>query len=229
MKPEAISQAKEDMEGILGHLDVVRHLDGGGYLLMSKDHPSLIGRGDLALVLALTRQMVAKIVFFDETDEHKGQYALEGLYVGEVPNSIEKTVSALREMGFDNILDHVEINRYPDGKPDGGYICPYFYHVSPDLREEGKYTVFSIDEFPFDHVENGGVLAIQVEESLQKIKANIDSGEYALEVDHHGTSDSPDEALRKMFIGRVNNETNQGQLFFADLDHCVIRKISPLS
>jgi len=45
-----------------------------------------------------------------------------------------------------------------------------------------------------------------------------------LSVDRHATKDKPDEALKRMFIGRVNSQTNQGELFFADLDHCVIQK-----
>ena len=224
MDEKDIAQANEDMESLLQSLETIRH-DSGGYTLLPKNHPNLIGHGETALVVELTRQKIAKIVSYEEDEQHKGQYILVGGYVGASPHSIEETVIALREMGFNNVLDHVAVNRYPEFKHGKDHaITPYGYHISLDLREGGKYKVFSIEEFPFGELENGQALIAQMEESLVRIKASLGSGEYMLSVDRHATKDKPDEALKRMFIGRVNSQTNQGELFFADLDHCVIQK-----
>lgn len=222
MDEETISKAREEMEGMLKGLERVIHEEGSGYCLLSKDHPKLIGRGDLALVFGLSDGIIGKIVFYEVVEQPPNNYCLAGLYVGAVPHIMERTVKALREMGFDNVLDHVEIERYPNAKSGDKLVHPYFYHFSPDLREGGRYDVYSIEDFPFDDVQNGQELRTQMDTSLARIKSEIESGKYILEVDHHGTKDKPDEALRKMFIGRVDKQTNQGELFFADLDHCVI-------
>ncbi len=141
---------------------------------------------------------------------------------GGAPYCLEKTVAALRAMGFDNVLDHVEIYRYPHAKKEDKLTCPYYYHLSTDLRGNGNYAVYSIEDFPFDKVSNGHELRVQTESSLVRIKSEISSGKYILDVDKHGTKDNPDNALRKMFIGRVDKQTNNGEMFFADLDHCGI-------
>ena len=227
---QKISQAIAEMEEMLNGLKIDTRIDirkdCGVSCLLPKNHPKLIGRGDSALVFGLKEGIVGKIVSYYTTEEFPDKYYLQGNHVGEVPNLIEKTVAALREMGFDNVLDHVEVMRYPLAKYGDLIILPWAYHFSPDLREGGKYDVYSIDDFPFDKMSNGQELITQIDNSLAKIKSEIRSGKYILEVDHHGTKDEPNEALRRMFIGRVEKQTNQGELLFADLDHCVIYKKS---
>lgn len=225
MNEKSVSQAVKDMEGILGGLEKIMQKPFGWCSLLPETHPKLISRGDTALVLTLRGDLVGKVTHYQQNPEHHGSYLLLGLYVGKVPHIMERTVTALKEMGFQNVLDHVEIQRYPDVEAPneiGPRIAPYYYHLSPDLREGEKYDVYSIEKFPFDDIGNGQELKEQMEQSLDRIKFEILSGKYVLEVDRHATKDKPDEALRKMFIGRVNRQTNQGELFFADLDHCVI-------
>lgn len=234
MEQDKLSLARTEMEELLESLEKISD-NGSGWCLFPKNHSKLIGRGDLALVLELSGGLVGKILFYEEVKECPDCYCSIGLYVGEMPHNIERTVIALREMGFDNVLDHIEISRYPHARPSNalvgpaivtesgeGIIYPCFYHLSPDLREKGKYDVYSIEDFPFEAVENRQELKTEIGDSLARIKSELESGKYALEVDHHGTRDEPDEALRKMFIGRVDKQNNRGELFFADLDHCVI-------
>jgi len=221
---QRISRAKEDMEKMLVELETFRG-ETADITLLPKDHPKLIGRGDLALVFELCGGVIGKVVSYFEDREHQNNYSLTGFYVGGSPHSMERTVVSLREMGFDNVLDHVEIERYPRPRKEGTKIVyPCFYHLSPDLRECGKYEVHSVENFPFDKLPNGQALNEQVGTSLARIKSEVESGKYLIEVDKHGTKDKPDEALRHMLIGRINRKTNLGELFFADLDHCVIQR-----
>lgn len=219
-KTERISWAKIAMEEILNGLDETT-FNGERYCLVPKEHPQLIGHGDLALVFELCLGMVGKLAFYKNAGEYPNSHLLTGLYVGEAPHRIEETVQALGEMGFRNVPFHVEVERFPDPstrKP------PCFYHLCPDLREGENYDVFSIENFPFVSVQNEQDLREQINYSLERIKSCMGTGKFSLKVDHHGTNDQPDEALRKMFIGRVKKDTKLGELILADLDHCVISR-----
>lgn len=222
MDEDKISRAREEMEEILNELEVAPEEGFSGYCLLPKDHPKLIGRGDLALVLGLSNGIVGKIVRYEDVTEPQNNYSLMGHYVGQAPHDIETTVKALRRMGFDNVLDHVEIERHPS-------VQPHFYHLSPDLRGDGRYEVYSVEDFPFDNVENGQELRTQMDTSLTRMVSETDSKNFYYTIDRHDTKDGPHLAFQKMFIGRIDKQTNQGGLFFADLDHCVIYRDTLLS
>ena len=224
MNEQQIKQATEDMEKMLDGLERFVSENGGVNTLLPKDHPKLIGKGETALVFGLLGGIVGKVIDYSENEGIPNTYTLVGSYVGGSPRAVELTVKALREMGFRNVLDHVDVRYTNKAGEVNGVIMPYWFNLSPDLRESGKYDVYSIEAFPFDSVNNGQELIIQLDTSLSRIKSEIKSEKYVLQVDYHGTRDKPDEALRKMFIGRVDKQIKQGELFFADLNHCVINR-----
>lgn len=216
MDRKKMSQANIEMGRILDSLKIVAWRESK-YRLLPKNHPKFVGRGDLALVLKLGGGIVGKVAFYSEIKEYPEDYILRGLYVGCSSHIVESTVSSLREMGFDNVLDHVEFKREEDTHPN-------FYHLCPDLNENGGFVIHSIENFPFDKVVNADELKNQVKVQLAMVKSKIKSDGYIFNVDHHGTKDKPSEALRRMFIGRIDRTTNRGELFLADLDHLSIYK-----
>ncbi len=223
------------------------------HILLDENYsnPQIIGSGETATVFDLgsleefQTGVVAKIGYIGWDFERKIKYLIGNYSSGEYDGlDSEKNISALRQMGFDNVLDHEKISRISYNQDEKTYTSPnvkkcpsrltstcgtlepYAYYLCPDLRENGKYETHSIEKFPFNKVSNGLELLLQAKQSLDLIKTEIASEKYDLEVDHHGTKDKPDEALIKMFIGRINKQTNEGELIFADLNHLIIHPSS---
>ncbi|MBI4175734.1 MAG: hypothetical protein HY518_00880 [Candidatus Aenigmarchaeota archaeon] len=219
--------ARDAMERLINNLDRVKgRLDpDSSYAICPKNHPALIGKGDLALVFELGGHgtaeqrigLVGKIVYYYERPTYPNNYILEGMYVGSAPYTIQCTAETLRNMGFDNIPYHEEVSFSPKKN-----MFPLFYHLASDLRDGGTYEVYDFDKLPPSGLKNIKEISGQAEETVRIIQSEIASGRYVLNVDYHGTRDSPEEAIRRMLFVRTMKGSDTGEIVFGDLDHLTL-------
>lgn len=167
--------------------------------------------------------MLAKIVGHC-LDPENNCYLPEGKPAAGQPGAIDLTISSLKEMGFSNIAAHQEYQLQRRITVDGqdALLCPSYYHLTPDLREDGQFLIHDADGLDFTVLPHGATLQQELELSVQYIYSQIEMGAYELTLTGH--IDDPIWALRRMFFVRQDVETGLGHLVFGDLDHCRIVK-----
>ncbi|MFH1275890.1 MAG: hypothetical protein ABIH82_02160 [Candidatus Woesearchaeota archaeon] len=232
---EAIEKGKEQVAEILSSLS---SSEGNRYI--STDDPRVIGAGNQAVVIALepiavdirTIYLVAKLPRFKSLS-NSGRHTLAICYERN-PGQLEDIIKRLKVMGFNNIPFHHEV-QLVDGYNSTdkiGKLSPYYYDLSLDLREGGKYDVYEMDCLPFKTLRNGKELFEEYLSALKKLHVKTDfTGQctinrFAFSKYWVGTASGHEnvlEAARHIFLARVDKEM-EGQLLIGDLDHISLGK-----
>ncbi|TKJ17851.1 hypothetical protein CEE44_05005 [Candidatus Woesearchaeota archaeon B3_Woes] len=244
VEDQVIKQAKEATENLLSCLDIDRwrildDFDWNHFRVIPINDPRIVKKlvrkkpGEHArgtLVLELDNfgtendriDLVAKFCYTGEDNpKNPKNYQLWSGSGSRLYHHLDKTITFLKKMGITNIPFYQQFNVDTLDKN----IYPTFYHLAVDLRERERYTLYDIDEFPFEQTLNGEDVRMDVQRIQNTIISAVCSGEYYLDVDdHHGAEkmDKAHKAIERIMIGRVDNYTKRGDVVIGDLDHIAL-------
>ena len=241
VEDQVIEQARKATENLLSCLDTDRwrvsdNFDWNYFRVIPIDDPRIVKKlvrkkaGEHAigtLVLELGNfgtekdriDLVSKFCYTkDDNPKNPKNYELwsgSGLHLYQ---NLDNTITFLKKIGITNIPFYQQFGVDMLDKN----ICPTIYHLAVDLREGGRYSLYDIDEFPFERALNGDEVQRDVQRIQTIIISAVCSGNYYLEVDDRHSAEKKDKvhkAIGRIMIGRVDNYTNIGDIVIGDLDH----------
>lgn len=201
---------------------------------VQKNDPRCIGAGEHAVVLRIPESLeVAKLVGVESVGEHylcKGKQAMPS----GVP--LEFMVESLQEIfqGTDiSVPEHYEriftrqiVNI--DGQKD---VAEFYYHIAPDLTQDGKFQVHEAQEFDFSELNNGKELGALFTFACHRLMT-LPKNAYVTGFDGHkisGAMPDPERdlkiAIERAFFVVVDPLTKRGTLCMGDLDHISIMSL----
>ena len=221
-------------------LDVHKGFGGGDTSLVFAVLPhdrKVLARGSTALVLSLgaiesegtARPMIAKFVGYSPDPRHPHLYCLDGTPAGGVPGAVRETVNALHTLGFTNVVPHQEFSSRErlvrvNGKE--ALFYPECFHLCPDLRGDGSFTIHEAADFEFSSILNGPALQAEFVRTVAAVEEAIEGGHVAFTISNKHGIGTNREAIARMLFVVVETAELRGRLVFGDLDHCRLEQMS---
>jgi hypothetical protein len=214
------------MDTLLSQLKLAYDSEEGVHyaLVVPKNHPSLITRGDNSLVFELSpvkvddqqRYIVGKgFKYYSAEWVPKDELHFKGCSSGLSDDySIERVVHWLNKMDLGIEIPPMKQYTRCFGRNNELYIR---FTIMPDLREGGKYQVDEADDSLFQKLKNGEELKTFRDTACRKVMENVKEFELTLRPAGHGSDKKPLPALEHMFL--VQHSDGVGKLVIADINH----------
>lgn len=194
-----------------------------GQLFIRKNASEIIAVGTNQIVLTLCPEYIAKAKKFEFKLPHHYAFTADGCFDYNPEKDIFlRTEEVLEELGFRVVKHHYVGVENKDGNfeiNDNGGV----FAIASDLRECGKYEVKEAEDENLKGLHNGSNLKKKLVESVSSFQKMSDREHplYCAEVSSHviDVGGSQEEAFRRIFLLRINRDTNIGELVAGDLDH----------